>query len=45
MQLIDTFLLIILFNVRQLKHLLKNKSFNKATPSNSLSDNLFNEVK
>ena len=41
----DTFSFIILIDVRQLKHLLKNKSFNKATPSNLISDTIFNEAK
>ena len=31
-------------NIRQLKHLLKNKIINKATPSKLIFDNLFNEV-
>ena len=39
-----TFLL--LYNyVRQLKHLLKNISINKATPSIFMSDKIFNENK
>ena len=32
-------------DVRQLKQLLKNKSINKATPSISISDKIFNETK
>ena len=31
--------------VRQLKHLLKNFVINKATPSNFVSDKIFNEEK
>jgi hypothetical protein len=36
----------IIYNfVRQLKHLLINKAINKATPSNLISDTIFNEAK